>query len=70
MNADTLKGQWKQLKGEVKQQWGRLTNDDLDRIEGQYDELVGRIQERYGYSREEAEREVDEYFDSHRTTTY
>lgn len=68
MNEDVLKGKWKQLKGEVKQQWGRLTDDDLSRIEGNRDELVGRIQERYGYSREEAEREVEEYFDSRRTT--
>lgn len=70
MNKDILEGKWKQLKGEVKQQWGRLTDDDLDRIEGNYDELVGRVQERYGYSREEAEEEVDEYFENHRTTTY
>lgn len=70
MNRDILEGKWKQLKGEVKQQWGRLTDDDVDRIEGNYDELVGRIQERYGYSREEAEEEVDEYFESRRSTTY
>ncbi len=70
MNKDILEGKWKQLKGEVKQQWGRLTDDDLDRIEGNYDELVGRVQERYGYSREEAEEEVDEYFENRRTTTY
>lgn len=70
MNEDVLKGKWKQLKGEVKEQWGRLTDDDLDRIEGNYDQLVGRVQERYGYSREEAKREVDEYFESRRTTTF
>ena len=66
MNEDILKGKWKQFKGEVKEQWGRLTNDDIDRIEGNYDQLVGRIQERYGYSREEAEREVEEYFETRR----
>lgn len=70
MNKDILQGKWKQLKGEVKEQWGRLTDDDLDRVEGNYDQLVGRIQERYGYSREEAEREVEEYFENRRTTTY
>jgi uncharacterized protein YjbJ (UPF0337 family) len=70
MNSDILKGKWKQFKGEIKENWGKLTDDDLDRIEGEYDQLVGRIQERYGYSREEAEREVDEYFESRRTTTY
>ncbi len=68
MNEDILKGKWKQFKGEVKEQWGRLTNDDIDRIEGNYDQLVGRIQERYGYSREEAEREVEEYFETRRET--
>ena len=66
MNEDILKGKWKQFKGEVKEQWGRLTNDDIDRINGEYDQLVGRVQERYGYSRAEAEREVDDYFKSRR----
>jgi uncharacterized protein YjbJ (UPF0337 family) len=58
MNSDTLKGQWKQVRGKVKQQWGKLTDDDLDQIDGQYDQLVGKIQEAYGRGREEAEREV------------
>jgi uncharacterized protein YjbJ (UPF0337 family) len=59
MNWDQLTGQWKQVKGRAKQQWGKLTDDDLTRIEGNRDELIGRIQERYGYAREQAEREVD-----------
>ena len=59
MNEDTLKGQWTQLKGQVREQWGKLTNDDLDRIEGQQQQLIGRIQERYGIAREEAQRQVD-----------
>jgi uncharacterized protein YjbJ (UPF0337 family) len=59
MNEDTLKGQWRQLKGQVREQWGKLTDDDLDRIEGQTEQLVGRIQERYGVARDEAERQVD-----------
>ena len=54
MNRDVLEGQWKQLKGKVKQQWGRLTDDELNMINGRYDELAGLIQERYGYSRDEA----------------
>jgi uncharacterized protein YjbJ (UPF0337 family) len=54
MNKDVLEGQWKQLRGKVKQQWGRLTDDELDMINGRYDELAGLIQERYGYSRDEA----------------
>jgi len=68
MNKDTLKGQWKQLKGEIQKQWGKLTDDDLDQINGEYKKLVGRIQERYGRTREEAEEEVDEYFE--RQPTY
>jgi uncharacterized protein YjbJ (UPF0337 family) len=61
MNKDILQGKWTQLKGQAKQKWGRLSDDDLDRIEGSRDELVGVIQERYGKSREEAEREVDDW---------
>ena len=58
MNADTLKGQWHQIKGEVKNQWGKLTDSDLDQIAGQSEKLIGAIQERYGYARDRAEREV------------
>jgi len=62
MKTDTLIGKWKQMKGRAKQQWGRLTDDDLDRIEGSRDELVGLIQERYGKSKEAAEKEVDDWY--------
>ncbi|MEZ4732758.1 MAG: CsbD family protein [Caldilineaceae bacterium] len=65
MNRDILKGRWNQLKGNVKQQWGDLTDNDVARIEGNYDEFVGILQERYGYSRERAEREVDDYLARH-----
>ena len=61
MNKDILQGQWKQIKGGIQEQWGKLTNDDLDQIQGNYEQFVGRLQERYGYSREEAEREIDTY---------
>jgi len=61
MNREILKGKWKRLKGSARPKWGKLTDDDLDRIEGSRDELVGMIQERYGKSREEAEREVDDW---------
>lgn len=61
MNSDILKGKWKQLKGQVQAQWGKLTNDDLDRIEGHSEELTGVIQERYGYARDRARREVDAF---------
>jgi uncharacterized protein YjbJ (UPF0337 family) len=61
MNQDTLKGQWNQLKGNVREQWGKLTDDDVDRIQGQREQLVGKIQERYGIARDEAQRQVDEW---------
>lgn len=61
MNWDQIKGQWTQYKGRAKEQWGKLTDDDLERIEGNRDQFVGRIQERYGLAKEEAERQVDEW---------
>ena len=61
MNRDTLQGQWAQLKGKAREQWGKLTNDDLDQIQGRSEQLVGCIQERYGVAREEAQRQVDEW---------
>ena len=59
MNDDVFTGQWKQLRGSVKSWWGRLTDDDLERIGGQKDKLVGLLQERYGQTRDEAERDVE-----------
>lgn len=61
MTREEMKGKWNQMKGSIKKQWGKLTDDDIDRIEGERDILVGKIQERYGRSKEEAEREVDTY---------
>ena len=61
MNKDTIEGNWKQLKGKVKQQWGKLTDDDFDVIAGKRDQLLGRIQERHGISRDEAERQVKDW---------
>ena len=61
MNWDTAAGNWKQLKGKVKQQWGKLTDDDLDKIEGKREELAGRIQARYGFAKEQAEKEIDRF---------
>jgi uncharacterized protein YjbJ (UPF0337 family) len=60
-NKDILVGKWKQLRGQVKQQWGKLTDDQLDRISGRYEELTGLIQERYGYARDKAEMEVNAF---------
>jgi uncharacterized protein YjbJ (UPF0337 family) len=66
MNEDILKGKWKQLKGDAQKKWGKLTDDDLDRIEGNREKMVGTLQERYGYKKDEAERELDAYLDSKR----
>ena len=58
MNWDRVEGNWKTFKGQVKQQWGKLTDDDLDVIAGKREELLGRIQNAYGMSRDEAERQI------------
>jgi uncharacterized protein YjbJ (UPF0337 family) len=58
MNQDRIQGRWKQLKGKVQEQWGKLTDDDLDVIAGRRDQLLGRIQQRHGVAREEAVRQV------------
>ena len=64
MNKDILKGKWTQLKGGIKNNWGKLTDDDLKQVEGNREKLIGKIQERYGKNREEAEKEVDKWMDS------
>src|SRR5258706_13210205 len=61
LNKDVLQGKWKQIRGKVKQQWGRLTDDQLNQISGYYDEVAGLIQEKYGYSREKAQQELDAF---------
>jgi uncharacterized protein YjbJ (UPF0337 family) len=61
MNKDTIEGNWKQLKGKVKEQWGKLTDDDFDVIAGKRDQLLGRIQERHGVSRDEAEKQIKDW---------
>ena len=61
MNTDIFEGKWKQLKGQVKVRWGKLTDDDLDVAEGHSQYLAGKIQERYGLTKEEAEKEIKEF---------
>ena len=61
MNSDRTAGQWKQIKGRIKEQWGRLTDDEIAQLEGHSEQLVGRLQERYGLQREEAERQAKEF---------
>ena len=65
MNKDEVGGNWKQLKGKVKEQWGKLTDDDITVIEGKRDQLVGKIQERYGYAKDQAEKEEDNWDKRH-----
>jgi uncharacterized protein YjbJ (UPF0337 family) len=62
MNEDVFAGQWKQMRGELKSWWGKLADDDLDRIGGQKDKLIGLVQEKYGYARDYAEQEVERRF--------
>jgi len=66
MNWDIVKGDWKQFKGKVKGQWGKLTDDQLDVIDGKRIELAGRIQEAYGLSLDEAEKQIDEFERAHK----
>ena len=58
---DKISGNWKQFRGEVRKQWGMLTDDDLEQVRGERDKLVGRIQERYGIAKDEANRQLDEW---------
>lgn len=61
MNKDILAGNWKQVRGQIKNEWGEFTDDELDQISGQFDMLVGKLQEKYGFSRMEAENELDKF---------
>ena len=61
MNWNQIEGNWEQFKGQVRQTWAKLTDDDLARANGKRDQLVGRLQERYGYTKEKAEREIDAF---------
>jgi uncharacterized protein YjbJ (UPF0337 family) len=65
LNADVLKGKWKEIKGDVKAKWGKMTDDDMTEIEGNQEKLVGILQKRYGYSKDEAEREYDDFISRH-----
>jgi uncharacterized protein YjbJ (UPF0337 family) len=71
MNKDIVEGKWKQVRGEAKAWWGKLTDDDLDRAAGKFDILTGMLQEKYGYTREHAAEEIDKrvaaYDASHKT---
>ncbi|MFW6103319.1 MAG: CsbD family protein [Chloroflexota bacterium] len=64
MDSKEMSAKWKQVKGEARVKWGKLTDDDLDRIGGHRDKLIGRLEELYQRSRKDIEREVDEFFSS------
>jgi uncharacterized protein YjbJ (UPF0337 family) len=61
MNNDRVQGNWKQVKGKIKEQWGKLTGDEIDQLEGRGDQLAGVLQERYGIERDEAEKQAREF---------
>lgn len=61
MNSDQLEGKWEQLKGQVKEKWGKFTNDDMTIIKGKKEQLLGKLQERYGYTVEQADRELGSF---------
>ncbi|HEY3442195.1 MAG TPA: CsbD family protein [Paludibaculum sp.] len=69
MNKDTFEGNWKQFKGKIKEEWGKLTDDDLDVINGRREQLVGRLQERYGIARDAAEAQVKDFEKRHYPVT-
>ncbi|SMO51331.1 CsbD family protein [Paracoccus laeviglucosivorans] len=62
MNWDIIEGKWNQVKGSVKEKWGDLTDDELTEMGGRRDRLEGKLQEKYGWTKEEAERQVDDFF--------
>jgi uncharacterized protein YjbJ (UPF0337 family) len=61
MKTEQIKGNWQQLKGKIKERWGKLTDDDLKILEGKKDQLAGMLQKRYGYAKEQAEKEAEEF---------
>lgn len=63
MNRDIAQGQWKQLKGKVREFWGRLTDDEVNQLDGRFDNLAGKIQEKYGLAKDEAAEQVNDFLD-------
>ena len=61
MNAEILKGNWQEMKGKIRETWGKLTDDEVDQIEGNYDQLVGRLRQSYGLSVEEGQKRVNDF---------
>lgn len=63
MNKDIIKGHWKEVKGKLKQQWGKLTDDEVSQMRGTYDELEGALQKRYGYAKDKVEKEIESFME-------
>lgn len=61
MDKDIIKGKWHEIKGQVKQQWGKLTDDDMTQVKGSFEELSGLLQKNYGYKKDQAKKEIDEF---------
>ena len=68
MNTDILEGKWKQIRGEIRETWGELTDSELEQIAGKRDKLAGTLQEKYGWSRDEAERQIDDFLRNYEVT--
>ena len=65
MNKDIFKGQWEEVKGKLRQAWGKLTDDDLQEIKGNQEEIYGKLQKHYGYTKEEAKDEVNDFLNKY-----
>ncbi|MBA3661813.1 MAG: CsbD family protein [Gammaproteobacteria bacterium] len=65
MDTDIIKGKWTEIKGKVRQQWGKLTDDDISKMKGSYEELEGKLQQVYGYQKDQAKKEIDTFLEKH-----
>lgn len=68
MDKDIIKGKWHEIKGKAKQQWGKLTDDDMTQIEGSFEELSGLLQKNYGYKKDQAKKEIDAFLKKNKWT--
>lgn len=66
MNTDIIKGHWHEVKGKLKQQWGKLTDDEITQMEGSSEELAGALQKAYGYEKEKAQKEIKKFIDDNK----
>ncbi len=66
MNADIIKGNWKEVKGKIRQQWGKLTDDQVETLQGSYQELEGLLQKTYGYQKDQADKAINDFIDQNK----